>query len=445
MEIVKFQIKDKTFEKSFNRSKIKLGTILYIKEIQDGKDVEVSEKEFTGSTKFSVTWIAPSAWAVTLNDIYNPEYSEVLSTQKLLDGIMDNQDVLHCISFKASKLRLEYLYKTNEYENSPLRVIFAITERLKFIESLKEKEVSAKLYQHWEPVIIYHLLTCFDLLGQPESWVDFDSWLTSDKHKTEREKVKATLETGLDNIEFSRALYKNYQEIYGAKKSFLRFIREILPPEARRELFESIKIHTNTIPPSIKTISEDGTESEKEKFLYDIRNNYTHKAKVMHGFDVKSIFGSQDEFSMSFTNRLQEIKETKWINYMTSNWPDTLERIVKIGLAEYLKKDFAPSQKYTQYAFKHKYYRAFKSDNSEKTGANRILFDFKGEEITREYVPEGFPKDFEWATIAEIDKNGTVYPNKNREDLIRPIDNTKSAKKIKSKKEKKWWNFSSND
>ena len=52
---------------------------------------------------------------------------------------------------------------------------------------------------------------------------------------------------------------------------------------------------------------------------------------------------------------------------------------------------------------------------------NRILFDLKGEEVTREYVPEGFPKEFEWATIAEIDKHKTMYPDIERNELIRPI------------------------
>ncbi len=407
-ENVKFQIKGKTFEKSFDRAKIKLGSILYLKEIDNGNDIEISENNFTDSTKFSVTWIALPVWAVTLNDIYNLEYSQVLSTQKLLEQYMTNQEVLDCISHKASQLQLEHLYKTSEYDNSSLRVIFAVTERLNFINSLKAEEVSKKLFQHWEPVIVYHLLTCFDLMGQPHSWLTFDGWLTSKKHKEEREEIIAAIEPKVPNIEFSKHLFQSYQNIYGTKNSFYRFIREILPSENRKKLFDSIKIHTSSMPPSIGTISEDGTDAVKEKFLYELRNNYTHKAKVVHGFDTKAIFGNQNEFSMAFTLRFQEFKERTSITYMTSNWPMVLEHIVKIGLAEYLKKDMGDAGPYTRYYFKHKYYRAFKPDGSEKTGVNRILFDLKGEEITREYVPEGFPEEFEWATIAEIDKHSTI-------------------------------------
>ncbi|MBK6836469.1 MAG: hypothetical protein IPG89_20295 [Bacteroidetes bacterium] len=72
--------------------------------------------------------------------------------------------------------------------------------------------------------------------------------------------------------------------------------------------------------------------------------------------------------------------------------------------------------------FKYKYFRAFRPDGSEKDGVNRIEFNLNGEELTREYVPEGFPKEFEWATIAEIDKHNIMYPNKERQELIRPID-----------------------
>ncbi len=421
-ESIKFQIKGNTFDKSFDRSKINLGKIFYIKEIDGGSDIEFSEKEFKDSKKYAVSWIALSVWAITLIDIYNLEHSEVTSTQKLLEGYMSQEEVLDCLSFKASKLRLEYLYKTSEFEESSLRVIFAVTERLNFINSLKAEEVSKKLFHNWEPVIVYHLLTCFDLLGQPDTWKTFDSWISSSSCEEERNKVANEIDSSLNKIEFSKQIFLEYQKIYGVKNSFFRFIREILPTENKKELFDSIRIRTNSMPPAIEVISEDGTDLEKEKFLYDLRNNYTHKAKVVHGFDTERMFGSQPEFQNTFNIRFQEFKEKKWITYMTSNWPKALEHFVKIGLAEKLKKrDPKDTEEYTKYSFKYKYYRAFRPDRTEKSGVNRILFDLKGEEVTREYVPEGFPKEFEWATIAEIDKHKTMYPDIERNELIRPI------------------------
>ena len=71
---------------------------------------------------------------------------------------------------------------------------------------------------------------------------------------------------------------------------------------------------------------------------------------------------------------------------------------------------------------KYKYYRAYRPDGTEKSGVNRIEFNSKGEEETREYVEAGLPLDesYCWATIAEIDKHGKMYPHILRSDLIGP-------------------------
>lgn len=68
-----------------------------------------------------------------------------------------------------------------------------------------------------------------------------------------------------------------------------------------------------------------------------------------------------------------------------------------------------------------KYYRAFKPNGEFKEGVNKIIFNEDGEEITREYVPEGLPDgDFGWASLAEINKHGEVYPFiKNRKLLTK--------------------------
>jgi len=323
LENVKFLINGKTFDKSFSRSRIRLGKILYIKEDDPSKDIQVSESEFKDSKRVAVSWITPSIWAVTLIDIYNLEHSEVEATQKLLEGYMPREEVLENLSYFASKLRLEHLYKSSEYDESSLRVVFAVTSRLDLINLLKSEEVSRQLFHNWEPVIVYHLLTCFDLLGQPEAWIPFDSWLSSDTHKATREKLISENNSELNKADFSKRLYQGYQGLFGVKNSFFRFISEVLPEENRKELFNSIKIHTNSMPPSIETISEDGSEADKEKFLFSLRNNYTHKAKVVHGFNTETMVGSQSKFKKVFAVRVQEFKEKKWSTYMTSNWPQT--------------------------------------------------------------------------------------------------------------------------
>ena len=64
-------------------------------------------------------------------------------------------------------------------------------------------------------------------------------------------------------------------------------MRELLPERNRRELFGSIKIHTNSMPPLINTVSEDGTDEDKEKFLFNLRNNYADKIKIIRELIVK--------------------------------------------------------------------------------------------------------------------------------------------------------------
>lgn len=59
-----------------------------------------------------------------------------------------------------------------------------------------------------------------------------------------------------DKMKFSEQLYLAYQEIYGVKNSFYRFIRDIIPSEIRTNLLSKIKI----------IIYNDYAESLTEKY-----------------------------------------------------------------------------------------------------------------------------------------------------------------------------------
>ena len=331
------QINGKNFEKLFDRSKIRLGKVLYIKESESGNDLQISESEFNQSKKVAVSWIAPSVWAISLIEKYHLEKSEIEKIQTLLTEYLDAVEVERILQSLASKLRIEHLYKSSEYENSSLRVIFAVHERLQLVSSLKTKEIGEKLWHQWEPVISYHLLTCFDLLGQPTDWTTFESWLTSDSYLEERNQILSKVREVGNAIEITKTLHQEYLRIYGVKNSFSRFMRELLPERNRRELFGSIKIHTNSMPPLINTVSEDGTDEDKEKFLFNLRNNYAHKIKIIPGINSEMI-NLPTEYRNVFTMKNQVFKAETWVSYFTLDWPDVLEHIVRIGLAEYLKK-----------------------------------------------------------------------------------------------------------
>ena len=62
----------------------------------------------------------------------------------------------------------------------------------------------------WEPVISYHLLTCFDLLGQPTDWTTFESWLTSDSYLEERNQILSKVREVGNAIEITKTLHQEY-------------------------------------------------------------------------------------------------------------------------------------------------------------------------------------------------------------------------------------------
>jgi len=330
---VRFLLNGKIFEKPYDRSKIQLGKVLFVKINDTFEGIDISEFEFEGSSRVAINWIAPSDWSVFLIDKYQIDSQLIDGIKTILKGYLDEEVVEINIIRLASKLRIENLHKTSEFENSSLRIVSAIKERLELIKQLKLKEVKDALWYHWEPVVCYHLLTCFDLLGQPSDWTTFDSWLTSKSYFEEREIIIKNIDRNMSIVDSAKYLYDEYNKIYGVKNSFFRFLREILPKKNRVELMNSLRIIVNSMPPSINLISEGGTEEDKEKFLFNLRNSYTHKAKTMKGFGDRfgeNLFVSRHQF--------QHYTEKKWYGYSTIGWPEIFEHVVKCGFSEFLLK-----------------------------------------------------------------------------------------------------------
>jgi hypothetical protein len=337
MDEVRFNFNGEFIIQQFDRGKLKLGKILYLTKNHDKHAQIITEHPYTNSLRLAVTWISPSNWTVTLEEGFIPDNLEVLRIQKVLEGYMEGEDIRECMMAMASRLRLEHLYKTSERRDSSLGIVSAVSERLEFIQLLESKEVRQKLHHHWQPVTLYHLLTCFDILGQPDNWLPFHSWLESDRHTEERNAIISSLGTGLNCLDFTQKIHQEYQSLYGVKKSFHRFLREVLPAQTRNELLASIRIHTNSNPPKIEVISTEGSETEKENFLFMMRNNYTHKAKVIHGLHPDD-FGIDINMSNSWMWLNQEKKSDKWSTSMVVGWPDVIVHTVKVGLVEYFRR-----------------------------------------------------------------------------------------------------------
>jgi len=329
-DTVIFQIDGQHFPKPFEKEKLTLGKILYVR-LEKWEDILVKELFFNGSEKYAIIWIAPSNWTVTLIKDYQPKSNLVNLTIEQLDGYLDSETIKEKLNLLSSKLRIEHLYKSKEFENSALKNVFAVTERLYMLQKLKNEDASKALFFYWESIFTYHLLTCFDILGQPCPWIDFDAWLISNEFSSKKENYFAALTDKEDLSLSSKELYNLYKQEYGVKNAFCRFIKDILPPEARQELISSVEFTICDNPPK----GGSHVHSEEDiviKFLFEYRNTYTHKARFHYGIN-----SHPKEFIPSWTSHEQIVREEEWISIKTHNWPTIIEKTVKIGLAEFLK------------------------------------------------------------------------------------------------------------
>ena len=193
-------------------------------------------------------------------------------------------------------------------------------------------------YKHYAALRNYLLLTCFDILGQTEDYIDFFSWLQSKKLKEERENIIKKCE-GTDIVLNMINVHKEYNSIYGISKSFHRFIYQILSDENRNKLFDSIDIKRRSVSDS-KPIEINVSEKMKSDFLFLIRNSFTHKGKalasptggVYYPFDgeEKPFFDPvlKKEMWGYFWN-YSEVKEKYRTDYFARKWPSLLVEIIE--------------------------------------------------------------------------------------------------------------------
>lgn len=126
--------------------------------------------------------------------------------------------------------------------------------------------------QH-DSLINYLLLTCFDVLGQERDFVDFKKWIVAKKFAKERQEALASFEENLRPLDVTSRLVDCYNRRFGVTKGFFRFIDETLTPEARETLLQSIAFAKR---PAIEDADE--VLLKKKRFLYDLRNQFTHGA-----------------------------------------------------------------------------------------------------------------------------------------------------------------------
>lgn len=185
----------------------------------------------------------------------------------------------------------------------------------------------------------YLLLTCFDLLGQPDDFMDFDSWITSSKTATAREKVFEKIAHSGNLTETIKNVYKEYKLSYGTKHSFFKFLNEVLTEEMRVELADDIWIRKYNKLTNNRIGSIEGNEN-KFKGLYNIRNSFTHSgintgsigAGVFPNFAGEQIIDGIPKKGYAPVSYIFK-NDTYMVTYVR-DWPDVLIRAVEYGVKQ---------------------------------------------------------------------------------------------------------------
>jgi len=321
------------YQAVFDRSKIRMGSPIFFT-LDSEHRPQFSISNSPGAQQLYVTWITKSDWAVTLESPMSPKHEDVDLLLRVLGHRLTRDEIEKAAIASLKTMRPEYAFKTKEFEKTRLSQLLRISERLELCRKLAEPNIGEALFASWAPLIEYHLLTCFDLLGQPTNWMPFHNWLTSNckEHVHQREEALLAPSTEQVNKETnpivlsSLALFESYNMFHGVRRSFYRFLHDILSSTAKNDLFASIRIRSCNLPPDTGDW-QFGDDKDKEKYLFSLRNDYTHNAQLRQGLHPEFL---SKKFSIhdGWISRDQIFDAKKWICVETHNWPNALESAV---------------------------------------------------------------------------------------------------------------------
>lgn len=193
-------------------------------------------------------------------------------------------------------------------------------------------------YRHFVALEYYLLLTCFDILGQTDEFIDFKSWLCSNKNDLQKKLEEIIKQT--ESFDFANRvamIYDEYNLIYGVKRSFYRFIYNDLSEENRKLLFDSIEI-SKLDNQGKYDLSFKCTNEKKANFLFFMRNSFTHSGLSLASgaggltdwFDGRPIkFPGDKQESYYWEKVYYVIKRDYKIIYSVIKWPTLLRKIIE--------------------------------------------------------------------------------------------------------------------
>lgn len=199
---------------------------------------------------------------------------------------------------------------------------------------------SYHIYQDYSGLRNYLALTCFDIIGQPSEWLDFTSWLKSKTKSYEREQIFEKHHQK-EPITKMIAINEDYNKIYGVKSSFYRFLNEIISKENKEKLMKSVWVFKINEPDEngwtgAGVLYHPGNEA-KEKFLFEVRNSFTHKGisysdSIANSIDPNLTKAKQlllDRQDGRLANSVIKKENLNYYQYCTSKWPFLLLEIIE--------------------------------------------------------------------------------------------------------------------
>ena len=334
---VVFIFRNKRYERKFDREQLSLGKSFWVTTNEDDMVIDLSADKQPNGIATQVTWIAPSEWAVWLdegNDLL-PNLEQKLGD--IVGSLVPMSDIASVIQSQRKMLkRTDFVSDfslTSEFINSPLHVMKTVIDRIDLCDHFGKLDVQESLFHHHEPLLIYLYLTCFDRLGQRAAYITFGDWLITQKkqYREQRENVKIPHEKS--PTEITKLYYDKYIEEFGVKTSFYRFLHSVLPNVSRVNLLASFEIMCLENPPSLKDLSS-ADDKAKEAFLFKLRNDYTHNGNFKGGIGSHMPTAPNPGHWRAY---YQEFRKNDWRTVEVWNWPNIFRECVKHGLASYIR------------------------------------------------------------------------------------------------------------
>lgn len=118
---------------------------------------------------------------------------------------------------------------------------------------------------------------------------------------------------------------------FGVRQAFHRFLFDVLSDAERRALLDKLRLDRNALPDM--TPLPGGTEADKARYLYRIRNEYTHDADPGRAF---APIGDNPEPAWTLREQIHRPArlDTVWIR----DWIAALTGAVADGLARRVKE-----------------------------------------------------------------------------------------------------------